>query len=382
MTRAGALLLLIVLVFATPAAATQHLLRAGAEPARLIGKLRPGDELILLPGVHRPLDLTGIRGTAEAPITVRSADPRNASEIKASGYGINATETAHLVIRNVRILPARLHALTITGASADEPAEGFSIEKVTIVGAGLKGDRHSINLEHVQRVRIEDCRITEWSGSAIELRSCRKVTVRNCTIETGSPHAVSGIRARGGSADIVLEGCRIIDPGVQGICLGGNPRRADLPYAGAENLEPHVELWTAIVDRCVIRGGLCNIALLHARDVRIAACTLANASDAVFSIRRGVEEATAIDVENCLITDCLVTWGEIEQVFHLAGGATFDGVELGANLWWSPTWNGPTDTMPLPGRALLPQTFDLDPALNGDLRPTNTNAVMYGHVVE
>lgn len=44
--------------------ADQHLVSSGQEWSRLAGVVRPGDEIVLLPGVHRPATLFGLPGGA------------------------------------------------------------------------------------------------------------------------------------------------------------------------------------------------------------------------------------------------------------------------------------------------------------------------------
>ena len=83
--------------------AKQHLVRAGSNWEMLEKKLRPGDEIILMPGVHRAATLDNLRGTEARPIVIRSVDPRLGAKIRAEGYGLRLVNPRHVRVENLII---------------------------------------------------------------------------------------------------------------------------------------------------------------------------------------------------------------------------------------------------------------------------------------
>jgi len=62
--------------FASFLAAVEYRIAQGEDPGRILSQLKPGDALLVQPGVYeRQWTISGLCGKAESPIVIRSADP-------------------------------------------------------------------------------------------------------------------------------------------------------------------------------------------------------------------------------------------------------------------------------------------------------------------
>ncbi|MEX0704357.1 MAG: right-handed parallel beta-helix repeat-containing protein [Planctomycetales bacterium] len=122
----------------------------------LLRELRPGDELVLLPGEYEGDALLQVSGTREKPITIRGViDGDRRPEMRLTGRRGNLwrIEANHLVIRDLAFHAARGYAIRIGRA------EGIVIENCLFRDCG--GGAISANSGDVNGLRISGCRFLE-----------------------------------------------------------------------------------------------------------------------------------------------------------------------------------------------------------------------------
>ena len=396
--------LVLAMLLAPAAAATQHLVRPGSDVELLDERLKPGDEIILMPGEHRPATLESVQGTAERPIIIRGLDPANPSTIEASTYGLRLRHPRHVRISDVIIIGATIHGIFLEGdaerpgeeaagqeapgeeaPAASSPSAGnVFINRVTILDTGPKGLRHAVHARHLRNLRIEECRIVGWAGSAIELVACEDVAIRDCDFAGKEEFVqITGVRARAGSDRVGIERCRFLDPGEQAVCLGGQSEFDEFRTPPTEGTKPAsiCEAARVQVKRCTFINGRCALAFVHAERCTVRNCTIARPRHAVVSIRREQEDPRFAPTANCNFGSNLIVWapGDLTVLTHLAGDATTEGITLEDNLWWTPELEAEKEELgPFPGAAAFPQVTDVDPKLDEELKPTADEAKMYG----
>jgi hypothetical protein len=388
--------LAVTMLLASSAGATQHLVRPGDDLELLDERLKPGDEIILMPGEHRPAMFESAQGTRERPIIIRSLDPANPSTIEASTYGLRLRNPRHVRISDLNIIGATIHGIFLEG-DADEPAgdaEGKEtpaapagdviLSRVAVIDTGPKGLRHAIHARHLLTVRIEECRIEGWAGSAIELVACEDVEIRDCRFNGKEEFAqITGVRARAGSDRVRIDRCRFTDAGEQAVCLGGQSELAEFHPPPTEETKPAsvFEAARVQVTDCTFVNGRCALAFVHTERCTVRNCTILRPRHAVVSVRREQEDPRFAPTTNCTFGSNLIVWeeGDLTVLTHLAGGATTEGITLEDNLWWSPDFEAQKDELgPFPGAAAFPQVTDLDPKLDENLKPTAEEARLYG----
>lgn len=383
--------LIAPLLLATAAGATQHLVSPGEDLELLDARLKPGDEIILMPGEHRPATFEAVQGTRQRPVTIRGLDPQHPSIIKAGTYGLRLRNPRHVRIADLTIVGATIHGIFLEGDAGAKtevepaaPAGDVILSRITIIDTGPKGLRHAIHARHLATVRIADCRIEGWAGSAIELVACEDVTIEDCHFAGKEGFIqITGVRARAGSDRVRIERCRFIDAGDQGVCLGGKSDPAEFRPPLPEETEPAsiYEAARAQITGCTFRNGRCALALVHSERCTMRNCTIVRPRQAVVSIRREQEDPRFAPTANCVFGSNLITWaeGDLAVLTHLAGGATIEGITLEDNLWWTPGFDEVKEKLgPFPGIEAFPQVTDVDPKLDEQLKPTADEARQFG----
>jgi len=399
--RLRPLLLLITaaMLVCTPCAdAKQHLVRAGTDWKRIAERAEPGDEIILMPGRHLSVSLSGLSGTADRPIIIRGVDPANPVEIDCDLYGIRLQNCSHLRLRHLSITGARIAGILIEGDIDSELGTSHSrdihLQDVHIHETGPSGQRHAIHLRAVDSVRISACIIRGWGGSGIEAVAVRDLLVEDCVIEgTETCTQTQGIRLRAGTKRAIIRGTTIRHAGEHGIMIGGASRDQEFRSAPATEAEHDSILEVADVEitDCFLEGSRCACALAHAARIRIHRNTILRPRQVVLSVRRDRQPPNAGDPFACHFGENIIAWhpGDLEALLHLGRDASPDGIELTQNLWWregapvarpAPDSSGEAALQlgPWPGRAIFPQLFDPDPRLNDEGRPTLTEPLSLG----
>ena len=139
------LLLMLVLAvggLAVPAHARQYLVGPGDNWKHIAPSLRPGDEIILMPGRHKSCVLQGIQGTGKRPIVIRGLTPDKPSLIVAKAEGLRLVGVKHVIIKDVVISGARINGISVLpslepGATRDGPWKShLTLQNVTIERTG------------------------------------------------------------------------------------------------------------------------------------------------------------------------------------------------------------------------------------------------------
>jgi hypothetical protein len=391
-SRSFLVLLTAVLALALPlslASAAQHIVRAGTDWSLLDEKLRPGDEIVLLPGEHRSVTLDAARGTVDQPIIIRSVDPEHIAVIKADLYGIRMRNPKHVELRDLTIASAKINGITIEGRpKGGDGTAGDSgyvrMRNVSVVNTGPQGLRHAIDIEHVNNVTIENCRISGWAGSGIEIVGSTNVSLRDVRFSAKENFTqLSGVRIRAGSERVFIDRCTFVDAGDQGVCIGAkselNEFRTAPPDDAAEGTlfeAAHVQ-----VTRCIFVRGQSAVAFINCRNASVRNCTIVRPQRAVFSIRNEQDDARFSGTRQSSIGSNLIAWkpGDIEMLTHLAGGADVSGISLEQNLWWSTDLPEALEKLgPFPGVSQFPQMTNVDPKLDDELLPRNQQAELFG----
>ncbi len=376
-------------------AAEQHLVSPGDSIEFLQRKLQPGDEIILLPGRHRPFRLAGLRGDDEGPFRIRSLENGPPAIITGGAIGIELTdvrdvEIDHLVIEDMEI--AGVLIVNEPGADSGPPrpeAPDIVISDVAIHKIGPTGNRDAIRLEGADHVAIRRCRVSGWGGSAIDLQACRHVVIEQCLFEgrLGFTQA-NGVEMRGGTAHVLIDACDFRATGAHAVVFGGRtppeayrelpPDELDDPRGPRLRYEAHA----GRIEESRIEDVACPIALMHARRCEVKQCTVINPGRWFAAAIRVHADERYGDVLAPLFGFNAVVWNEAntpERRFHLGRGVDGASFQLEPNLWWGPTPTSEADE--IPGEMPSTQQTDIDPALNAAGRATNPEAELYGCTV-
>jgi hypothetical protein len=391
------------------ASAAQHLINPGDDWQSKVGKFRPGDEIILMPGRHRPASFDRLAGTAEAPIIIRGASPQKPSIIASQLDGIRVKEGAHLVIQDLQISGGSASGIWIgaaqpesetqaaepdavltprLGASNDkvrtQRARDILIRNVSISKIGPRGQRHGIFLTGFVDVRIDGVRIEGWGGSAIELLACEDVAITKSQFRGIEDHSQNcGVRARAGCDRVNISGCRFENAGDFVISMGGKSNPEDfVPPIPADAASASLAEATRVqVEHCTIIGGLCAAAFIHAEHCNVQANTIVRPRRCALGLLNDSPDVRIKPTGPNVFGANLVFWqaGDIVRLAEVAEGVNGDALVLEPNLWWSnESLEDRRKLGPLPGKDAMEQQFDLDPKLDKNFKPTVPAARAFG----
>lgn len=371
--------------------AVQHLVRTSDDWQSLASRLRPGDQIILMPGEHRGASFEQLIGTREKPITIRGADPANPSTINADREGIRANVARHLVIKDLIIVGAKVNGIHLGGGELTELETGRSeagnivIRNVAINRTGPRGQRHGMLLRNLNNVRIEDCRFDGWGGAAIEIITCEQMTIARCQFTGNEDYSQThGIRIRACTESVDIEECRFEHAGETIVSMGASSKLEDVPPALLANASEGslAEAARINVQRCLFIGGACPIAFINAVDCSVRNCTFIRPKKSVFSLTADQADPRFTPGRTGVFGRNLIVWelGDLQRLADVNAAHDWSKFALDANVWWSTeTAEQRAALGDLPGRAILPQTFDVDPQLDGTFKSSRPELDGFGH---
>jgi hypothetical protein len=375
------------LVLARPASAAQILVNPGDDWAAKAAKARPGDEIILLPGRHRPASFERLMGTQQAPIIIRGATPQKRPLIAAQLDGIRIKLGAHVVIKDLDITGGSASGIWISGrqsSGAPERSRNILIKDVSISRIGPRGQRHGIYLAALNDVRMLNIRVEGWGGSALELVACSEVSLNGGTFRGLEDHTQNcGIRARAGCERVAITDCRFDNAGDFVLSIGGKSDAGEfVPPLSADAAASSVaEVANMTVDRCKIVGGLCPVAFIHAEQCSLRATTIVRPHRCIVAVLNESPDVRVKPSTRNTFGYNLTVWqgGDLVRLAELAEGTRADAVILEDNLWWSnETAEQRGKLGPLPGKEPTRQVFEVDPKLNDRLSPAEPAAQSFG----
>ncbi len=190
----------------------------------------PGTVVDLAPGTYeRGLHAAKVRGAPGRPVVVRSADADRPAVFE--GVGVQFSEPAHLVLENLVIRNAPHNGLNIDdGGSRATPAHHLVLRDLVVEGTGPDGNKDGIKLSGVDDLLAQRCTVRGWGGgggSGIDMVGCHRVLIHDCRLQGRSGTPSHGIQAKGGSSEIVVRRCRLVDAGGRAIQFGGS---TGIPY--------------------------------------------------------------------------------------------------------------------------------------------------------
>ncbi len=237
--------------FAPPrASAAVHALRPGATIASLGVEIKPGDEIVLEPGRHGPIEIDGLRGERGRPIVIRGSNPNVPAAIAGEEFGILVRGGSHLLVKDVIVIGGSRAAVIVEPAPATESAGGAPTEHLTLrrVAVGRTGaEGVAMALRGARDVSIEQCRTDRAGAASIVLDHCADVRILDAALVGGAdPAQPTGIVIGGGSRKVLIAGLRVQGGIETGIAVGVPlPKMAPAPDATAKpTTDPAAEATT------------------------------------------------------------------------------------------------------------------------------------------
>lgn len=360
---------------ASRADATVHRVLPGSSWDGISLTARPGDEIVLEPGVHRPARIADLAGEPGRPIVIRARDEKSLAEIRGGSRALELVRPNHVEIRNIHLHDSEAEGLVIAG-DPGRPGRDVLVRNCLLSGCGTAGPRPAILLDRVEGVTIADSRVQGFESSAIEVDRCREVRIERAQIlSSARGKGRTGITISGGTERVAID--RIgIGPSIQtafAIGLHGPAGEEEVPDGAP--LASRVTIRNAFTERNDRFASLGS-----ARDVNLSRCTIIDPLDTVLLAVAPPEGHPA--ASGVRFRGNLISWtpNSLKRLSALGPGVEGrPGVEYGANLWHSMELPA---ALPLlgswEGTVAEPQVTDLDPRLDNRGMPREESAKAFG----
>jgi hypothetical protein len=187
----------------------------------------PGTAVVLLPGTYPGgTFLANLAGTAAAPIWIGGAPGQARPVIEGGGEGLHLVKPRYVVVHDLEV-----RNVSANGINADdggdyanaEAARFLTLRRVHVRDVGGTGNQDGIKLSGVRDVVVVDCEIERCgganAGSGVDMVGCHRGLIARTTFRDMSGNAV---QCKGGSDDVEVRWCRMIEAGQRAVNMGGS----------------------------------------------------------------------------------------------------------------------------------------------------------------
>ncbi len=272
-----------------------------ADDAALDAALRtakPGTTIVVAAGSYRGGRLLeGLAGTARQPIVIRGADRASPPRFEGGGAGLHLRRVAHLELADLAIARATGNGVNVDdGGDPKSPSHHVVLRRLQVTDSGERGNQDGLKLSGVDDFSIDGCTLERWGagGSGVDLVGCHRGVIDGCILRQREGTMGSGVQAKGGSAEIVIRGCRFEEAGSRAVNLGGS--------TGLEHFRPplgkppHAEARNITVEHCTFLGSDSPIAFVGVAGAKVLHNTIWLPRR--FAIRI-LQETTAAEFQPC-----------------------------------------------------------------------------------
>lgn len=219
------LLLAGPLTIALPLGAADRTVRNAAELRAALAEAKAGTTILVAPGEYGSgFDLRGRSGTAVAPIVIRGADPQRPPTFTGGRLAWHFSDCSYLTLKDLVVRGTTGNGLNFDdGGNVDTPPHHLTIEDVTILEIGPRGNLDGLKLSGLVDFAVRRCRFEGWGGSAIDMVGCHRGVIEECRF-TGKEgfSQDNAVQTKGGSSDILVQTSVFNRAGGRAVNLGGS----------------------------------------------------------------------------------------------------------------------------------------------------------------
>jgi len=260
--RATGILVLLLGGLAAPVLAAERRVEVADDGAlvRAIRAAQPGWRIAIAPGKYRPgVYASNLRGTAEAPIIIEGADPKDKPLFEGGAEALHFSDCVYLTLRNIAVRRQSSNGINIDdGGTFDTPAHHITLEKIDVAEIGPKGNHDGIKLSGADDLVVRGCTFDGWGGQAIDMVGCHRGLIEACTFRGKAGfNQDTGPQAKGGSSQIVIRDCTFANAAQRGVNIGGSTSLRVFRPQGAK-----YEAKDITVEGCRFVGGQAPVAFV------------------------------------------------------------------------------------------------------------------------
>ena len=329
--------------------------------SQALEKIEAGTTLRIAPGKYR--GGWHVRGIER--LVVEGADPAHPPEFIGGTTAWQFSRCEGLVVRHLACRGQTGNGLNIDdGGELRRPVRGVRIEQVVVSEIGPRGNSDGIKCSGLAGLVIEDCRVEGWGGQAIDFVGCRDAVIRRCRI-TGRDgfSQATGPQFKGGSEDVVIEDCVLVNAGQRPIQVGGSTGLAYFRPPGAK-----FEARRVTVRRNRIVGGDCATAFTGADGAVFEGNVIVHPRHWVFRILQETRLDGFPPCRNVVVKGNVIVFrsGGLRSGVNVGDGTAPGSFRFEGN-WWFAEDQAEQSRLDLPG-VVAGEIHGRDPRLDPETR--------------
>ncbi len=321
---------------AQPAGSAAEAIRVADDAAlrAALRSARPGQTILIAPGRYQPgVYVDRLEGRPDAPITISGENPSKPPVFEGGTEAWHLSRCKHLVLRHLTIRGQSGNGLNIDdGGQRTEPAGPMVLEDLHVSRIGPEGNRDGIKLSGVADFAIRRCTIEGWGGQAIDMVGCRRGMIEECVFRglEGFSQA-TGPQTKGGTSEVVIRRCWMIDAGQRAVNIGGSTGMAYFRPPEAK-----YEAKQITVEGCTFVGGMAPIAFVGVDGAVVRYNTIVRPSRWVIRI---LQETTAEGFPPCrdgVFERNLIVYDgrEVREAVSIGPNTAPESFRYRENLWF------------------------------------------------
>lgn len=341
---------------------------------RALADARPGTIIRIAPGTYPGgTSISGLRGTADLPITIEAEGPSNPPVFQGGGSALHLQDVAHLELRNLVVVKATGNGINIDdGGTLDTPSHHLRITGLVVRDIGPDGNHDGLKLSGVDDFRVENCTFERWGrgGSAIDMVGCHRGSIAGSVFRFEDDLAATGVQAKGGSSELVVKDCRFEHAGGRAINIGGS---TDLAYFRPQDAPYEAKAIT--VEDCVFIGSMAPFAFVGVDGAIVRRNTIHRPARWCFRILQETRAERFVPCRDGRLIDNLIVFrgDEVRDVVNVGPDTAPETFTLSGNAWYrlDAPRRGPTALPVVETGALHGERPEFEDAETGDLRLKN-----------
>jgi hypothetical protein len=329
-------LLLLVSTSSAAAATTTIDVASDAELRAALRDVKPGTTIRIAPGKYAGgVYASGMAGTADQPIVIEAADPKNCPVFDGGSEGIHLTDAAHVTLRRLFIRGQSGNGINIDdGGSYESPSHHVTIEDVAFRDIGPKGNHDALKLSGVDDFQVRRCSFEGWAGQAVDMVGCHRGVIDDCWFGAKDGFdSATGPQAKGGSSDIVIRKSTFEGRIQRGVNIGGSTGLKYFRPPGVLAFEAK----DVTVAECEFREGvIAPIAFVGVDGAVARGNTIMRPRRFVFRILQETTEPGFVPCRNGRIENNVIVFrrSEVREPINIGPGTDAKSFQFAGNHWY------------------------------------------------
>lgn len=192
-------------------------------------------------------------------LVVEALDSKTPPRFAGGNEAWHFSRCNHLEVKHLHLSGQKHNGINIDdGGDRAHAVKNIRLSHLLVEDVGPQGNFDAMKFSGIDGLRIEHCRIHGWGGQAIDFVGCHRALIQHCQIEGKAGYScTSGIQLKGGSSEVTVEQCELINAGPRPMNIGGS--------TGLEFFRPidaKYEAKDITVKNNMISGGECACAFV------------------------------------------------------------------------------------------------------------------------